>query len=85
VLHGMKVVDDSAAAEVEKVLAGATVASTSSLPSTNMGQGMLDWYSLPQFCPALWRQLSLAQLLEESFIWVNVDTAAGGTGGAASP
>lgn len=81
----MEVVDDGAAAEVEEVLAGATVSSTSSLPAADMSQGVLDWDPLPQFGSAVGCELPLARLLEESFIRMNVDTAAGGTGGAAVP
>ena len=33
----VQVVDDSAAAEVEEILAGTTVPSTASLPTTNVG------------------------------------------------
>ena len=49
----MQIVDDSAAAQIEKVLAHTSVASTASLPLTNMSQGMLDGHLFAQFGPSL--------------------------------
>ena len=49
----MQVVDDGAAAEIEEVLAGAAVASTTALPASDVGDGMLDRDALSQLGSAL--------------------------------
>jgi hypothetical protein len=81
----MKIVDDGAATEVEEVLAGATVAGTASLPPVDVRESMLNRHPLPQLRSALRCQLPSAQLLEETFIWMDMDAATAGTGGAALP
>ena len=44
----MQVVDDSATAQIEEVLAYTSIASTSALPSTYMGKGMLNGHPFAQ-------------------------------------
>src|SRR5947209_5514977 len=50
-----------------------------------MSQGMLDRYPFSQLRSPLWRQLPMAELIEEPLIGVDVDTAAADTGGTALP
>lgn len=47
--QNVQVVDDGTAAEVEEILACATIACPPSLPSANMGQGMLNGHSFTEF------------------------------------
>jgi hypothetical protein len=56
----MQIVDDRAAAQIEEVLAHASIASTSALPPTNMSQGMLNCHPFAQLCTSLRRLLALA-------------------------
>jgi hypothetical protein len=56
----MEIVDNGTSAEIEEILAQSTIARTSSLPPTNMGQGMLDRYSFTQFGSSFWRLLTLS-------------------------
>ncbi len=56
----MQIVDDGAAAQIEEVLAYAAIARTSSLPPTNMGQGMLNRHPLAQFAASVRGLLALA-------------------------
>ncbi len=84
-LHGMQVVDDSAAPEFKEVLAADAVASPTPLPAADMCEGMLYRHALPQLGSALWCQLPFTQLLEESLIGMDVNAAAGGAGGTPLP
>src|SRR5690349_3905470 len=76
---------DGAAAEVEEVLAGASVAGAGALPAADMGEGVLDRRPLPQLRPALACELPMAELVEEALVGVDVDAAAVRAGGAALP
>ncbi len=56
----MKIVDNSTTVQIKEILAQATITSTSPLPPTHMGKGMLDGHPLTQFGPSLWGLLTLA-------------------------
>jgi hypothetical protein len=49
----MQIVDHSAAAQIEEVLAQSAIPSSSSLPSAYMGEGMLNSHAFAQFDPPL--------------------------------
>jgi hypothetical protein len=55
----MQIVDDSATAQIEEILAQAAIAGASSLPSTDVRQGMLNGYPLAQFAAPLRSLLAL--------------------------
>jgi len=55
----VQIVDDSTAAQIEEILPQPSIARASSLPSTNMSEGMLDRYSFAQFGSSFWRLLTL--------------------------
>jgi hypothetical protein len=69
-------------AQIEEVLAHASIASASSLPLTYMSQGMLNCHPFAQLSTSLRGLLTFAQLDEQGFIWMDADTAPFGTGGA---
>jgi hypothetical protein len=79
----VEVIDDDSTPQIEEVLATPPVAGSVASPLANVCQGMLDWRSLPQLDPAVRYELSFPQFLQEPFIRMDADTAAGGTGGAA--
>jgi hypothetical protein len=56
----VQIVDDSAAAEIEEILPQPAIACASSLPLTNMCEGMLNGHPFAQFRPSFWRLLALA-------------------------
>ena len=56
----MQIVDDSAAAQIEEILAQPPIACASSLPPTNMGESMFNRDSLAQLGPSLRSLLALA-------------------------
>ena len=60
----MEIMDDGAAAQIEEILAEATIACSPSLPSANMGQGMLYRHSFTQLSASLRGLLTLAQFDE---------------------
>jgi len=60
VLDTVQVVDDGAASEVSEVLARPTVASTTSLPATDMGERVFDRNLLSHLGSPLWCQLPCA-------------------------
>jgi hypothetical protein len=60
----MQVVNDGAAPQIKEMLAAAAVASTMSLPATNVCEGVFHRYPLSQLGSALWCQLPFTQLLE---------------------
>lgn len=78
----MQVVDDSAPAQIEEILACAAIAGASALPPTNMREGMLHCHPLTQPGAPLRSVLTFSQLDQQSFIRMNAHTAAFGTGGA---
>ena len=71
----MQVVDESTPAQVEEILAYATVAGTSALPPANMREGMFHCHPLTQAGPSLRGLLTLSQFDEQGFLWMNTDTA----------
>jgi hypothetical protein len=78
----VQIVDHGATAQIKEILTEPTIAGASTLPATNMSQGMLHGDSFAQFGPSLWGLLALAQLDEQGFIGMDADAAALGTGGA---
>jgi hypothetical protein len=84
-LHGVEVVDDGAPPEIKEVLTAATIASPIPLPVVDTRQRMLNRYPLPQLSSPVRSELAFAQILQQAFVRMNVDTAAGGTGCAALP
>ena len=71
------------AAQVKQVLALPTIAGAGPLPTADVRQIVFDRYTFTQFRPASRGELALAQLLQQSFIAVNADTAPGWAGRAA--
>ena len=67
--------NNGAAAQIEEILACATIARSSSLPPANMGQGMLNRDPFTQLDSPLWGLLPLSQLDEQGFVGVNTDAA----------
>ncbi len=65
------------------VVLTARVAAHKDTVSQGKPGGMLDRYSLPLPCSPIWRHLPLTQLPEQAFVWVDVNAAGEGTGGAA--
>jgi len=68
-------VDDGTAAEIKEILAHTPIASASSLPPANMGQGMLNRDPFTQLGSPLCGLLPLSQLDEQGFVGVNIHTA----------
>jgi hypothetical protein len=60
----MQVMDNGGATQVKEIFTKTTIACSPSLPSPNMGQGMLNSNSLTQFGPSHIRKLKLSQLAE---------------------
>lgn len=58
--QNMQIVDDNAPAQIEEVLAHTSIASTTSLPLTDMGQSMLDGYPFAQLGASLHGLLALS-------------------------
>src|SRR6266487_4732220 len=56
----VQIMDDSATAQIEEILAQPTIACASSLPVTNMCESMLNGHTLAQFVASLRRLLTLA-------------------------
>ena len=56
----MEIVDDGTTAQIEEILAQAAIPGASSLPATDVGQRMLNRYSLAQFAAPLRSLLALA-------------------------
>jgi hypothetical protein len=56
----MQIVDDGAAAQIEEILAYSPIAGASSLPSTDMREGMLNCHAFAQFAATFGCLLSLA-------------------------
>ena len=56
----MQIVDDGAAAQIEQILAQATIACTPSLPVPNMCKSVFNCYPLAEFAAPLWSLLVLA-------------------------
>src|SRR2546426_11349025 len=56
----VQIVDDSATAQIEEILAQPTIACASSLPVTNMCESMFNGHTLAQFVASLRRLLTLA-------------------------
>ena len=56
----VQIVDDSAPTQIEEVFTQSAIACAPSLPSTDMGKGMLNRHPLTQFVTTFWRLLSLA-------------------------
>src|SRR5689334_14819317 len=61
----MQIVDDGAAAEIEEILACATITRPPSLPPANMGQRMLNRHSFSKLSASLWSLLMLSQFNEQ--------------------
>jgi hypothetical protein len=57
--QNVQIVDDSATAQIEEVLAHTSIASTASLPLTYMSQGMLDGNLFAQLSTSLHSLLAL--------------------------
>src|SRR5579859_2934255 len=83
--HGVQVVDDRTAPEVEEVLAAAAVASAPSLPAADVGEGVLHRHALSELGSALWCQLPFPEFLQQAFVGMDVHAATGGTGGTLLP
>ena len=79
----MQVVDEGTAAQVQEILARPTVAGAPALPVPHVRQGMFDGDPLAQLGAAGRRPLTLAQLLEELFVGVDMDATATRAGRAA--
>ena len=58
--QNVQIVDDSAPAQIEEILAQTAITGVSSLPLTHMSKGMLDGYPLAQFGSSLHGLLALA-------------------------
>jgi hypothetical protein len=58
----MEIVNDGAAAQVEEILAHPSIAGTSPLPLTNMGQGVFHSDPFTQFGSSFCRYLTLSSL-----------------------
>jgi hypothetical protein len=58
--QNVQIVDDSTAAEIKEILALSPIACASSLPPTNMSQGMLNSDAFAQLGPSLCGLLALA-------------------------
>ena len=69
------IVDDGAPAQIEEIFASITIARPSSLPPTNMGQGMLNCHSFTQVSTPLWRRLPLSSLGAQGFVGLKTHTA----------
>ena len=80
VTEDVEILDHGTAAQVEHVLAWATIAGAAALPVADMRQGVLDGDPLAELGPSSWRVLALTQLGEEPLIGVDADTAAARTG-----
>jgi len=78
----VQIVDNGTSTQIEEFLAQSAIACAPSLPPTHMGQGMFDSHSFTSFAPSLSGLLTLASLTKQSFIGMDADTAAPGTGGA---
>lgn len=78
----MQVVDNSATAQIEEVLAHSSITGASSLPLTDVSQGLLDSHSFAQLSTSLHRLLALASLDEQSLIRMETHTPASASGGA---
>ena len=78
----MEIVDDSAATQIEEILAHTPIAGALALPSTDMGEGVFHSDSFTQPGATLRRLLTLSQLDEQSFVRMNADAASFGNGGA---
>ena len=76
--------DNGTAAQIEEILAYATIASTSPLPPAYMGQGMFDRNLFTQFDSSLRGLLTLSQFDELCLIRMNTDAPPPGTGCALS-
>ncbi len=79
----MEILNDGTTAQVEEVLALATVAGATALPVADMRQGVLDGDPLAELGAPSWRVLALAQLGQEAFIGMEADAAPPRTGGTA--
>lgn len=78
----MEVVNDSATAQVEEILAHTTIAGASTLPPADMGQIMFHCHPFTKFRSSLRCQLPLSQSDEQGFIRMNADAAAFSAGSA---
>jgi hypothetical protein len=81
----MQIMHNCTAPQIKHILPDATVAGATALPAPHMCQGMFHGYALAQLRPPLRRALAFTQLLQQGFIGMNADAAAGGAGGTASP
>jgi hypothetical protein len=78
----VEVVDDRDATQVEQVLALAKVAGAVTLPTTDMGQGVLDLVALAQPGPPVRGLLRGAELDQEPLVGMDLHAAAPAAAGA---
>jgi hypothetical protein len=56
----VEIVDDGAPSQIEEIFAQSPITGTSSLPSTDMRERLLNRHPLTQFVAAFWSLLALA-------------------------
>src|SRR5215475_3693532 len=79
----MQIMHNRTSTQIKDVFPDPAVAGAAALPVPNMRQGMFHGHALAQLRSPLRRALAFAQLLQQGFIGMNADAAAGGAGGAA--